>query len=399
MHSSSRDLLITGPVAWDGVDQRPHHFVRRLARSRRVLWLNPGLTLEIPRFVAEPLKALKAGRAYLHTDHGRARLLYSPPELPNLRVLSVVGPLPFGGRSRLVHAANSVMVAAQVKAALAAFPLRDPIFVAEHPKAHALAKRLGIRTIVYDSIDDFGAFEGWHKAAVLDAYDRELLAAADLVTASSDGLVKRALGVRAQAELLPNGVELRFFPTDAEPVELPPGTGRVFGFVGALYDWIDLELIEALARRRPSDRVVLVGPLKASLTGAVERLQRQANVRFVGPVPHTDVARWIAAFDACLLPFRRSRLTESVNPLKLYEYFALGKPCLATAIPEVARYGELVALADSASELPAALEAIEREWSEPATREARARARRVVAEEHSWDGITARLEALLGELA
>lgn len=393
---SKRDLILLGPVAWDGVDQRPHHFVRRLVRDRRVLWLNPGLTLEIPRYLAEPVKALKARRAYLKTEIGRPRLLHTPAGLPNLRVLTVVGPLPFGGRFPLVHRANALAVAAQVKAALKLFPLQDPILFAEHPKALALAPLLGLRSIVYDSIDDFGAFEGWHDPAVMDAYDRALLRRADLVTASSDGLVERARKERTQAELLPNGVELRYFPSDApaQPIEKPAGA-KVFGFVGALYDWIDLELIDALATQRPQDLVVLVGPLRASLAGAVERLQRRPNVRFIGPVPHTEVARWVQAFDACLLPFRRNRLTESVNPLKLYEYFALGKPCLATAIPEIARYGEIVALADTPAQLPEALNELEREWTDPERAGRHAAMRRQVAETHSWDAITARLEKLL----
>ena len=42
----------------------PEDLVRRLARSRRVLWLNPGLVQEVPRFVAEPVKARRPPRLY-----------------------------------------------------------------------------------------------------------------------------------------------------------------------------------------------------------------------------------------------------------------------------------------------------------------------------------------------
>jgi hypothetical protein len=34
--------------------------------------------------------------------------------------------------------------------------------------------------------------------------------------------------------------------------------------------------------------------------------------------------------DVCLIPFRSTPLTRGVNPNKLHEYFALGKPVVAT---------------------------------------------------------------------
>jgi len=335
-------------------------------------------------------------RAYFQTERGRVRVLHEPAGLPNVRVLTVVGPLPFGGRNALVHRVNARAVELQVRAALAAFPLENPLFLAQHPKAHALAKRLGLGDVVYDCLDDFAAFEGWHDPRMIERYEEELFRSAKLVTASARGLVARAKAAGVDAELVPNGVELQWFraDTEAKRIEKPAGA-KVFGFIGAIYEWIDLGLVEALAKLRPDDLVVLVGPLKAGVAAELERVKALPNVRFVGPVPHREVASWIAAFDACLLPFKRNRLTESVNPLKLHEYFALGKPCLATGIPEIARWGELVSLADTADALPAAVARIEGEWRDPELSVFRTAARRKVALEHSWDAITARLAGLL----
>ena len=93
-----RDIVYVGPDAWDNVEKRPHHLIRRLARRRKVLWLNPGLIQEVPRFIAEPVKALRLGRAYRNTERGRTRVLHTPSDAPNIRVLSVLAPLPLGGR-------------------------------------------------------------------------------------------------------------------------------------------------------------------------------------------------------------------------------------------------------------------------------------------------------------
>jgi len=387
-----RDILFCGPVAWDGAFQRPHHFIRRLSRDRRVLWVNPGLLLEVPRWIAEPIKLAKTGRAYFRTERTPMRLLYTPPEMPNVRVLTVLAPLPFSGRYPLAHTLNARAVALQIRAALRRFPLSEPVFLAQHPKALALANQLGLQDIIYDCLDDLAAFPGWHDGAVIEQYENDLFRQASLVTVSSKILADRAVAAGAAPLLLPNGVELSWFRRDTppRPVEKPPGA-RVFGFVGAIYEWIDLELIEALARTRPKDLVVLVGPIKASLTTEIARLQALPNVRLVGSVPHREVATWIAAFDVCLLPFKRNRLTESVNPLKLYEYFALGRPCLAASIPEIACWGEVVALADTPAQLPAALAEIQKEWDDPVLARQRADRRVEIAGQHAWDAITERM--------
>jgi glycosyltransferase involved in cell wall biosynthesis len=38
----------------------------------------------------------------------------------------------------------------------------------------------------------------------------------------------------------------------------------------------------------------------------------------------------VRAFRVGLIPFRRTPLTEAVNPVKLYEYAAAGIPCVST---------------------------------------------------------------------
>ncbi|MFM2151756.1 MAG: hypothetical protein RL199_191 [Pseudomonadota bacterium] len=391
-----RDIIYVGPDAWDNVEKRPHHLVRRLAKTRRVLWLNPGLVQEVPRFIAEPVKLLRTGKGWFSTERGRTRLLWTPPDAPNVRVLSVLAPLPFGGRHPVAHELNTLAVAAQVRLAMAAWGLRDPIVVASHPKAGLLARRLGLKELVYDSIDDFGAFAGRHRADVIDGYERDLVRHAKGLTATAEALAARLRALGREPVLLPNGVDLAHFRPDVAPAALERSTAaRVFGFVGLLADWVDLAFVERLARARPSDLVVLVGPRQAAMNDTVDRLARLPNVRVIGPVPYAAVAGWVQAFDVCLLPFARDRLTAAVNPIKLYEYFALGKPVLASGIPEVARYGDLVALYDGDEGLDGAMSELDLERDMPVVREDRRARRRSVAEQHSWDTLARRFAEVI----
>jgi hypothetical protein len=94
----------------------------------------------------------------------------------------------------------------------------------------------------------------------------------------------------------------------------------------------------------------------------------------------------IAGFDVCILPHRCTPFTESLNPIKLWEYLASGKPVAATP---VAGFRERAHLCHLGSGVPGFLKACERALSEDGTCSA---ARIREAEANSWK---ARSETLL----
>jgi hypothetical protein len=75
------------------------------------------------------------------------------------------------------------------------------------------------------------------------------------------------------------------------------------------------------------------------------------------PWPHEALAAAVADAHALLLPFRVDALTRAVDPVKLYEYIALGKPILAAHWPALDRFAPFVTFYRSASELAALVRA------------------------------------------
>ena len=55
-----------------------------------------------------------------------------------------------------------------------------------------------------------------------------------------------------------------------------------------------------------------------------------ANVHLVGAAGTTRLPGWLLAMDACIMPHRHDGLTASMDPLKLYEYLAAGRPVVST---------------------------------------------------------------------
>ena len=52
----------------------------------------------------------------------------------------------------------------------------------------------------------------------------------------------------------------------------------------------------------------------------------------LGPRPHDDVIGYLQHADVLLVPHVVSEFTDSLDPIKLYEYQAAGRPVVSTAV-------------------------------------------------------------------
>ena len=135
--------------------------------------------------------------------------------------------------------------------------------------------------------------------------------------------------------------------------------------------------------------VVLIGPDHLS---AHERARlRLPNVFLLGPVPYVRLPEYMRLFDACIVPHRTTPFTESLNPIKLWEYLALGKPIIATRVAGCRDYPELVYLADSAQEFAG--------WATLALTEdpCLCQRRRAEARRHSWESRCDAVERIIAD--
>jgi glycosyltransferase involved in cell wall biosynthesis len=128
----------------------------------------------------------------------------------------------------------------------------------------------------------------------------------------------------------------------------------------------------------------LIGPnhLKAS---AHARLKALENIYIPGQAPYAHLPKLMRGFDVCITPHLVTPFTESLNPLKLWEYLAAGKPIVSTDVAGFRDYPRHVRIAQDAESFLCAVRAGLRE--PPAA----AQSRRVEAERHSWE---VRLDAI-----
>lgn len=128
-----------------------------------------------------------------------------------------------------------------------------------------------------------------------------------------------------------NGVDLELFDPSVErgrPPELAGVDKPVLGFYGNLDGWIDWALLGKLSRL-PEYQVVVVGGTEGMAPKIPAEL-RGSSILWVEKRPVTEMPDFLSAFDVALYPFLVNDMTDAVDPLKVWEYFAFGKPVLAT---------------------------------------------------------------------
>jgi GT2 family glycosyltransferase/glycosyltransferase involved in cell wall biosynthesis len=255
------------------------------------------------------------------------------------------------------------------------------------PLTRRLAERFGWK-IVYDCLDAHAGFPS-NRPGVFAGAEEELAAAADLVVATSEPLRARLQKWNAGARLLPNAADAALFSGVPDPP--PRGAGLTVGYVGAVDEWFDGELFVELARLRPDWRFEIVGGLEGGRSAFAGRLP---NVTLHGERPHAELPALRARFDVEIIPFRLSELTHGVDPVKLYEAAAAGRPVVATpleALKPHARAG-VVRTAATPGDFLRAIEVSAAEGPDGAAR------RRAFARENTWDRRGEALDAWIRDL-
>ena len=224
--------------------------------------------------------------------------------------------------------------------------LRRPVLLVFSPNFHEVVGHLGERGTVYYCIDEL---KGYREvdSAMLDDMERDLLAKADCVVCCSRELVEKKRSFNPHVYYVPHGVDWALFRQTLDGTqEIPEDIARVprpiIGFYGFISeDWIDFDLLNEMAAQHPEWSIVLIGRTKLDLTAVL----KHDNIHFLGVRPFEQLPTYNRAFDVATIPFVINELTESSNPLKLFEYLASGLPVVSVDIPEVAAFGENVKVA------------------------------------------------------
>ncbi|MCF6460034.1 glycosyltransferase [Clostridium sp. Cult3] len=185
--------------------------------------------------------------------------------------------------------------------------------------------------IIYELIDpwDTELGKGWYDIKI----EWKIIDLANILTATALSLKKRLeQKTNRLVHLIPNAYDDILFNPHIHynrPIDLPDNP--IIGYVGALWgSWFDIHLIIKLANKYSNYNIVLIGEYNDQFDGLVP-----SNVHFVGLKPQYELPAYLFHFQLGLIPFKVNDLTFGVNPLKVYEYLAMGLPVVSTNMPEL----------------------------------------------------------------
>ena len=382
-----RNLVMVSLEPWDAIWRRNQFICQELVQR------NPGFKILFVEPARDVSNTLRSGRwqqlkgvRLRETTHGSNIFCLRPLKwLPNA--------VPWFRRFNEWHLNRQIM--AQLKH----LKLEQDVvlWINAHQAGH-LHRSLPRKVLVYDVTDDWTEFGSATERQLTQKQDALLCRVADGIIVCSDRLLaQKSSSTAAKVVLIPNGVHAEHYegvlnPEGALPEDSAEWPKPVLGYVGTIHDQrLDLDLLESLANQLKQGRVVLVGPNHLN-PNQMKKLSSLGNVIFTGAVPYQNVPLYMKHFNVCIVPHLVSQFTESLNPIKLWEYLAAGKPIIATNVAGFRDFPEHVCIANNAEDFfKASINAI----NEPVEK---GYSRRQEALRHSWTSRVAAVETFLNDL-
>ena len=244
-----------------------------------------------------------------------------------------------------VQSMNKMSIQRTVSRQLTTLGITSPVVVVTAPNACDYIGQFNERRIVYYCVDDIAEWPGLNKELV-QRMDSDMIRKSDLVIATSQKLFDRMSGQGKEVHLLTHGVDYEFFrnaPEVEHPVLRNIPKPRV-GYFGLFDKRNNLDLISELAERLKDISFVITGGIETD----VSKLRKQENIYFTGSIPYNELPAMAKGWDVCMLPYEINELTDAIQPLKIKEYLATGKPIISTRIKEAQRLKKYITLADTA---------------------------------------------------
>lgn len=373
-------LVCLAQPAWDGdYVKSTVQLMQALAAHYRVLYVDYAFTLADAARSAAGLSSAPLGRMLgrqrLRREdgpHGPVWVLTPPPVVPTQWMEE-------GRAFRAALEMNGQIVGASIRSAMRKLGMERPTVVTAFAPQIGLplAGALGERARVYYGYDEIAAapWVGKHGARL----EAEYLAHADAVVVTSECLRNSRQRRHANVHLVPNGVDFDLFNQASGETE---NARPCVGFIGSLDSRVDFDLLHGVISRRTDLDFLFVGRATAP---EAEALEAYPNVTLAGSHAPEALPGFLARMDVGTIPFKVSRFTRSIYPLKLNEYLAAGRPVVTTPFAPLGAAEALVYTASDTEVFSRAIDAALHDHTKGART-----ARIAFARENTWE---ARAEA------
>lgn len=318
-------LLCFSHLRWDFVYQRPQHLMSRAARDHKVI------------FFEEPIIGEPGSAPGLEMRRKGDRIQVAVPRLPP------------GLTAQEAASAQRDMIDRLIAAeAVDHLTLWYYTPMAMAFSAHLAGPGGQAGLVIYDCMDELSAFK--NPPPDLPANEDRLFEVADLVFTGGRSLYEAKRHRHPEVHAFPSSIDKGHFaearrrhgPEPRDQAQIPHPR---IGFFGVIDERMDLDLVLALALRRPDWHFVMIGPVVKIDPAS---LPQRPNIHWLGGRSYDSLPQYLAGWDLGFMPFALNDSTRFISPTKTPEFLAAGRRLISSAITDVVQlYGErgLVAIA------------------------------------------------------
>ncbi len=215
-------------------------------------------------------------------------------------------------------------------------------FAVEFPHPEFFVAAIKLRRygfpIIYEILDDWEEFHTVGQSPwYIKSFEEALVLNANLISAVSQPLVDKFAGIRRDIHLSPNGFNPALLGKGSQDIarykfQRPEIHVGYFGHLtDAWFDWDLVLRVVDLARERGVDvHFELIGYGNPDLEVRLEKYRD--NVRLHGKVQPGELHKYACEWDVAMIPFKKGKLSQAVDPLKIYEYLYFGLGVIVSGI-------------------------------------------------------------------
>lgn len=309
-------------------------------------------------------------------------------EIGNLQILIIplllsINFLPEGFFYRFLLKYNEALIAKRIKIIIEKYKIKEFIFINSFNIYYPNIGKLIPSTLnVYHCVDpiiiDFDTKHGFKSEQII-------LNKSDLVICTSKQLYKEKKEHHPHTYFIPNAADIshsqkarnKNTPIHKKLMDIKK---PIIGYFGNIERRIDYHLLDQVFHSNLDKNFVLVGPYTKEFIP--DNWYTASNIYLIGQVPFAKMPSILKGFDVAIIPFKQDQVSDTIFPLKLFEYLGSGKPIVSTSFnPDLKEFthNTVKYCADAKEFSDAIIDALENDSLEKINN------RVAIAEENTWE--------------
>ena len=242
-----------------------------------------------------------------------------------------------------------------IREAIQFLNMKNKVLLLQNPMAVGVVHNLKEDAFIFDAIDNwlYHPQMQQNKETVERNYNF-IMKEADAIFTVSESLKDFFQKGNERVYWIANGVDKEYFQ-ESWITDIEKRKNATIGYMGKIQDRVDFDLIESCLKQYPDHTFLMMGPVYSQKDRVKQIKSRCANIHFLGDIHYKELPKKMKEMDIAIIPHKVDAFTNSMNPLKIYEYLAAGKQIITTPVAGIENFQDYVYEANSKEEFIAAI--------------------------------------------